>query len=159
MARSCSLQRLSQWMLKIAKYNLCNLFLSMTLLVLLLSNCVCEWMCVWKCSLDFFQKKKQKSYITLHFINLTTRMLSVISVSVKHCFTTDWFDESWLDNGFSSVCCYSFWPYSSWLLRCLNIYKQKLSSKPVTRFSGFMDIDHCTSGWVVSAEFIMSLHL
>jgi hypothetical protein len=113
-------------------------------------------LCLW---VDVYMKKqswlfqKKRSYITLHFINLTTKMLSVISVSRKLSFTTQWFDGSWLDNGFSSVCCYWHWPYSSWLLRCLNTHKQKLPIKLVTGFSGFMDTDHCTSGWVVLAVY------
>lgn len=35
-------------------------------------------------------------------------------------------------------------------------HKQKLPMKPATGFSGFIATDHCTFGWVVSAEFIMS---
>lgn len=75
---------------------------------------------------------QERSYITLHFINLTTKMLSVISVSGKHCFTTDWFDGSWLDHGFSSVCCYWYWLHSSWQRRCLNT-QTKITHKTCDR--------------------------
>lgn len=80
-----------------------------------LLNCVCGWTWVWKGSFDFFQKR---SSITSHFINLTTQMLSVVSVCGKHCSTTDRFDGSRWDNGFSSVCRYWHWPSPTGLPRC-----------------------------------------
>lgn len=80
-------------------------------------------------------------------------MLSVISVSRKHCFSTNWSDR--VDQIFICVLLPRL-AHLTWLLRCLNPNKQKSPMKPVTGFSGFVATDHCTSGWVVSAGFIMS---